>query len=349
MSPPSGDVPSAVIFGCAGNDLTPDESALFRTVNPLGFILFRKNCETPEQVGRLVAKMRDTVGRTDAPVLIDQEGGSVRRLCPPHWDNVPPAALFGAMYSRDRKRAGEAAELAGRLIAAQLTPLGISVTCAPVLDVSFADTTAAIGDRALSADPAVIVELARAFCDGLFAGGVLPVAKHMPGHGRATVDSHLDVPRVMATADALRESDFVPFRALASLPLAMTAHVVYEALDSDNVATESKAVIGEIIRGEIGFGGFLMTDDIGMGALDGDMATRCGAALAAGCDAILHCSGDYDEMQAVGAVVPPLTAAAQRRWLAAAAHVLPTAGTMAAAELSRQLSELIERVGVGIS
>ncbi len=336
-----------MIIGCAGNDLTPDEAALFRTVNPLGFILFRKNCETPEQVSRLVAKLRDTVGRNDAPVLIDQEGGSVRRLCPPHWDDVPPAALFGAMYSRDRKRASEAAELAGRLIAAQLTPLGITVTCAPVLDVSFADTTDAIGDRALSSDPAVIVELARAFCDGLFAGGVLPVAKHMPGHGRATVDSHLDVPRVTATADALRESDFVPFRALAWLPLAMTAHVVYEALDSDNVATVSKAVIGDIIRGEIGFGGFLMTDDIGMGALDGEMAARCEAALAAGCDAILHCSGEYDEMQAVGAVVPQLTDAAQARWRAAAAQLLPAAGTMTAAELSRQLSELTSDVGVG--
>lgn len=202
MSPPSGDVPSAVIFGCAGPEVTPDEAALFRTVNPLGFILFSRNCETPEQVGRLVDNLCDTVGRADAPVLIDQEGGPVRRLCPPHWDDVPAAARFGDMYGHDRAGANAAAELAGRLIAAQLAPLGITVTCAPVLDVSFPNTADVIGERAFSSDPAVVAELARAFCDGLLAGGVLPVIKHMPGHGRATVDSHLEVPRVTAEAEA---------------------------------------------------------------------------------------------------------------------------------------------------
>ena len=341
MSPPSGDVPSAVIFGCAGPEVTPEEGALFRTVNPLGFILFGRNCETPEQVRLLVADLRDTVGRADAPVLIDQEGGPVRRLCPPHWDDVPAAARFGEMYDHDRARAGEAAELAGRLIAAQLAPLGITVTCAPVLDVSFPDTADVIGERAFASDPAVVAELARSFCDGLLAGGVLPVIKHMPGHGRATVDSHLEVPRVAAAAEALREVDFSPFRALAKLPLGMTAHVVFEALDRDNVATISKTVIGDFIRGEIGFGGFLMTDDIGMGALSGDMAARCGAALAAGCDAILHCSGDYDEMQSVGAAVPPLTDAAQERWQTAAAQISPAAGNVEAANLAKQLSDRI--------
>jgi len=340
LSPPSGDVPSAVIFGCAGPVVTPDEGALFRKVNPLGFILFSRNCETPEQVSRLVAELRGTVGRADAPVLIDQEGGSVRRLRPPHWDDVPAATCFGEMYERDRRGAGEAAELAGRLIAAQLAPLGITVNCAPVLDVSFPDTAEVIGERAFASDPAVVAELARAFCDGLLAGGVLPVIKHIPGHGRATVDSHLDVPRVAATAEALREIDFAPFHALAALPLAMTAHVVFDALDRDNVATVSKTVIGDIIRGEIGFAGFLMTDDIGMGALSGDMAARCGAALAAGCDAILHCSGDYDEMQGVGAAVPPLSDAAQERWRRAAAQLSPAAGVVDAAELARQLTEL---------
>ena len=341
MSPPSGDVPSAVIFGCAGGELTPDEAALFRTVNPLGFILFGRNCETPEQAGRLVAQLRDSVGRADAPVLIDQEGGPVRRLRPPHWDDVPPAAALGALYRRDRERAAVAAGLAGRLIAAQLAPLGITVTCAPVLDVSFADTTAAIGARAFAADPAVIVELARAFCDGLFAGGVLPVAKHMPGHGRATVDSHCDLPRVAAPAEALRATDFVPFRAMAALPLGMTAHVVFDAFDADNAATVSKTVVGDIIRGEIGFDGFLMTDDIGMGALRGDMTARCGAALAAGCDAVLHCSGDFDEMRSVAAAVPPLTGAAQKRWQTAAAHLSPAAEVGDAADLARQLSGCI--------
>lgn len=346
MSPPSGDVPSAVIFGCAGPEVTPDESALFRTVNPLGFILFSRNCETPEQVARLVADLRDRVGRADAPVLVDQEGGSVRRLRPPHWDEVPAAARFGEMYGRDRKGAGEAAELAGRLIAAQLAPLGITVTCAPVLDVSFPDTADVIGDRAFASDPAVIAELARAFCGGLSAGGVLPVIKHLPGHGRATVDSHLEAPRVRAAAEALRETDFVPFHALAALPLGMTAHVVFEAFDGDNVATVSKTVIGDVVRGEIGFEGFLMTDDIGMGALSGSMAERCDVALAAGCDAILHCSGDYGEMQAVGAAVPPLSGAAQERWRTAAAQLTPAAGIVAA-ELARQLTELTDHVVAG--
>ena len=340
MSPPNGDVPGAVIFGCSGHEVTPDEAALFRVVNPLGFILFGRNCETPDQVVRLVTQLRDTVDRADAPVLIDQEGGSVRRLGPPHWDDVPPAALFGAIYQDDPKRAGQAAKLAGRLIAAQLAPLGISVTCAPVLDVSFPETTAAIGDRAFATDPSVIIELARVFCDGLSAGGVLPVAKHMPGHGRATVDSHIDAPRVSATAEELRATDFVPFSALTDLPLGMTAHVVFDAFDRDNVATVSRTVIGDIIRGELGFSGFLMTDDIVMGALSGDLAARCEAALAAGCDAILHCSGEIDEMQEVSAVVPPLTKDARIRWQTAAASATPAAGPVAAAELARQLTEL---------
>lgn len=345
MSPPSGDVPAAVIFGCAGPGVTPDEGALFRAVNPLGFILFARNCETPDQVARLVADLRDSVGRADAPVLIDQEGGPVRRLHPPHWDDVPAAARFGEIYGRDRKGAGAAAELAGRLIAAQLAPLGITVTCAPVLDVSFPDTADVIGERAFASDPAVVAELAGAFCEGLLAGGVLPVIKHMPGHGRATVDSHLEAPRVTASAAALRATDFAPFRALAKLPLGMTAHVVFEAMDRDNVATVSETVIDDIVRGEIGFGGFLMTDDIGMGALAGDMAARCGAALAAGCDAILHCSGDYGEMQAVGAVAPPLSDAAQKRWRTAAAQLTPAAGLVEAADLAQQLTELTGVVG----
>ena len=349
MSPPSGDVPGAVIFGCAGCEVTPDEATLFRTVNPLGFILFARNCETPDQVVRLVAQLRETVGRADAPVLIDQEGGSVCRLCPPHWDDVPPAAALGALYPGDRSRAGKAAALAGRLIAAQLAPLGITVTCAPVLDVSFPETTTAIGDRAISSDPAVIAELARAFCDALLAGGVLPVAKHIPGHGRATLDSHKAAPRVAASAAALRETDFMPFRTLSELPLGMTAHVVFEAFDCDNVATVSKTVIGDIIRGEIGFAGFLMTDDIGMGALSGDLAARCEAALAAGCDAILHCSGDYDEMKRVSSVVPRLTEDAQNRWQTATAQFASATGSLDAAALAKQLAKLTGGFAAGAS
>jgi beta-N-acetylhexosaminidase len=340
------EVPGAVIFGCAGPELTADEIALFRRANPLGFILFAKNCETPEQVTRLVAALRDTVGRADAPVLIDQEGGSVCRLRPPEWDEVPPAAIFGSIYAQDPKRAGEAGRLFGSLIAAQLAPLGITVNCAPVLDVSFPETTSAIGDRAFAADPSVIAELAGMFCDGMLAGGVLPVIKHMPGHGRATVDSHLDVPRVTASAKELRAVDFVPFQALASQPLGMTAHVVFEALDADNVATVSKTMIGGIIRGEIGFDGFLMTDDIGMGALKGRIAARCEAALSAGCDAILHCSGDLDEMRQVSDAVPSLTEAAQTRWQNAAARIPSADAMVIAAELAKRLSDLIDPFGM---
>lgn len=344
MSRPN-DVPGAVIFGCAGATVTADEAALFNTVNPLGFILFSRNCQSPDQVCRLVAELRQSVGRPDAPVLIDQEGGSVRRLRPPQWDDVPAAALFGRMYDLDRDRGREAAELAGRLIAAQLAPLGITITCAPVLDVTFADTTSVIGDRSFASDPAIVVDLARAFSDGLLSGGVLPVIKHMPGHGRARVDSHLEMPRVTASAAELRETDFMPFRALSPLPLGMTAHVVYDTFDRENVATVSKTMIGDIIRGEIGFGGFLMTDDITMGALSGDLETRCAAALDAGCDAILHCSGDYDEMQRVGAVVPRLLDAAQARWQAAAAQLSPVAVSQDAAILANQLAELTQSAG----
>ncbi len=342
MSPPRGDVPSAVIFGCAGGELTPEEAAFFGAADPLGFILFARNCETPQQVTRLVTQLRDAVGRDDAPVFIDQEGGSVRRLRPPHWDDVPAAAQIGGAYQSERKRGRVAAELAGRLIAAQLAPLGITVTCAPVLDIAFPETTDAIGDRAFSSDPAAVATLARAFCEGLRGGGVLPVLKHMPGHGRATVDSHHEVPRVTATADELRTSDFVPFRELASLPLGMTAHVVFDALDRDNVATMSKTVIDDIIRGEIGFGGFLLSDDIEMGALSGDMAARGQAALAAGCDAVLHCSGEMTSMQALGDGVPPLSASAWERWQVAASRLSPPADNPDPSELAQRLTALID-------
>ena len=341
MSPPSGDVPSAVIFGCGGPELTRDEAAFFTEANPLGFILFARNCQSPDQVIRLVDALRNTVARPDAPVLIDQEGGSVRRLRPPHWEDVPAAARFGALHRSDPERARAAAEQTGRLIAAQLAPLGISVACAPVLDISHPHTTAAIGDRAYAADPAVVVELARAFCDGVLAGGVLPVIKHMPGHGRATVDSHHEIPRVREDVQTLRETDFVPFEALASMPLAMTAHVVFEAVDSDAVATLSPTLISDIMRGEIGFDGLLMTDDIGMGALSGDIAERCQTALAAGCDAALHCSGEFDEMDAVAAEIPALSEHAWRRWQAAAARRTPARATGSSKNLAAQIAALL--------
>lgn len=341
MLRPEGEGPNAVIFGCTGPALTPAEAAFFRTADPLGFILFARNCETPEQIKALISALRAAVGRADAPVLIDQEGGSVRRLRPPQWDDVPAAAAYGDLYRRDPARGRAAAALGGRLIAAQLAPLGISVTCAPVLDVSFPDTAAVIGDRAFADDPAVVADLARAFCDGLQAGGVLPVIKHMPGHGRATVDSHVEAPRVRAAAAELRRVDFAPFRALADAAMGMTAHVVYDAFDRDHVATLSRTVIGDVIRGDIGFDGLLMTDDICMGALGGDWGARCAAALDAGCDVILHCSGEAEEMAAVAAAVPALSAAARARWQRAAARQRPAAAPVVATDLAEELNDLI--------
>lgn len=341
MSPPSGDAPAAVIFGCAGSELSPGEAALFRDADPLGFILFGRNCQDPDQIRRLIEQLRATVGRDDAPVLVDQEGGPVQRLGPPQWEAVPAAAEIGALHANGPERAGHAAELAGRLIAAQLRPLGFSVTCAPVLDVTFAETDAVIGSRSYSSDPGVVSALARRFCDGLSAGGILPVIKHAPGHGRATVDSHVAVPRVAAAQDELRTIDFRPFKDLADMPLAMTAHVVYEAFDAANVATLSPTILGDVVRGEIGFEGFLMTDDIGMGALSGSFADRCAGALAAGCDAVLHCSGELDEMREVAAAVPRLTDVSAARWHAAAARTAGAEDNEPARVLAERLNALL--------
>ena len=300
----------AIVLGCAGPTLTADERALFAAVQPLGFILFGRNCERPDQVSRLVADLRAAVGRDAAPVLIDQEGGRVQRLGPPHWRAAPPAAAFGALA--DRNRAREATRLNARLIAHDLAALGIDVDCAPVLDVPATGADAVIGDRAFGPDPAVVADLGRAFAAGLVAGGVAPVIKHVPGHGRAEADSHRALPVVAAPREALARSDFAPFRALADAPWAMTAHVVYAALD-DRPATLSPTVIAEVIRGEIGFSGALLGDDLSMAALTGRLEDRAAAALAAGCDAVLHCTGDLAEMRRLAAAVGRLSPPAAER------------------------------------
>ncbi len=305
--------PRAIVFGVGGENLTFDERRLFREADPLGFILFRRNCRTPEQVTALVADLRATVDRNDAPVLIDQEGGRVQRLGPPQWRGAPAAARFGALFRIDPIAAAEAVRLNARLIADDLAALGVSHDCAPLLDVPQPDADAIIGDRAFAADPACVARLGLVFAEALLDGGVLPIVKHVPGHGRATADSHLALPVVAAPAEALRAVDLAPFQALSHMPWAMTAHVVYTAFDPHAPATTSATVIADVIRGEAGFTGVLVSDDICMRALAGRPADRAAAALAAGCDVVLHCNGSLDEMREVAAVCPPLTDAATAR------------------------------------
>jgi beta-N-acetylhexosaminidase len=309
---------SAMIAGCAGLELSKDEAAFFRDAEPWGFILFKRNCDTPEQIRALVKAMRAAVGR-DAPVLIDQEGGRVQRLGPPHWPTYPKAAAYGALYVRDAEKGLEAARLGARLIANDLAQLGIDIDCLPVLDVPGPDGHDVIGDRAYGRDAKIVSAVGRAAAEGLLDGGVLPVIKHMPGHGRAQVDSHKALPRVDAARAVLAETDFPAFKPLADMPLGMTAHVVYEAIDADNPATLSSKVISEVIRGEIGFGGALMTDDLSMHALSGDFGDRTKAALDAGCDLVLHCNGDMAEMIAVATACRPLAGASLERVTAALA------------------------------
>ncbi len=301
--------PLPVIFGCAGPELSADERALFRDANPLGLILFARNIADPDQVKRLVASFRQIVGRADAPVLIDQEGGRVARLKPPHWRAAPPAGKIGALaQARGLEIAAEAARLNNLLIALELAGLGIDVDCAPVADVPVPGAHDIIGDRAYGADAATVGLLARAAAEGLLDGGVIPVIKHIPGHGRARADSHAELPVVETARATLSCSDFAAFRPLADLPWAMTAHVLYSAIDAERPATTSRLVIDEIIRGEIGFDGVLVSDDLSMKALRGDLASRARASLAAGCDLVLHCTGDFTEMKEVAGVLSPLQA-----------------------------------------
>tara|TARA_R110002072_G_scaffold36053_24_gene106215 strand:- start:3264 stop:4274 length:1011 start_codon:yes stop_codon:yes gene_type:complete len=309
-------LPSAAIFGCAGLRLTAGERDFFRAAAPLGFILFARNIDDPEQVRALIRDLRETVDH-QALVLVDQEGGRVQRLRAPHWRELPAARRIGELYERDPQQGRRAAWLHGRLLAADLFPLGFNVDCWPCLDLLLPEGHGVIGDRAFAADPAGVVALGRAGAEGLMAGGVLPVIKHLPGHGRAPVDSHLSLPRVTQSLAVLRDSDFAAFKALSDLALGMTAHVIFTALDPQRPATTSAAVIQQVIRSDIGFDGLLMSDDLSMQALQGDLASRAKASLQAGCDLVLHCNGDAREMDAVMTQVGPLDAAAVRRWRSA--------------------------------
>lgn len=321
-----------VIFGCAGLELSAQEADFFAQAQPAGFILFARNCETPDQIRALIAALKATQQDGNRLILVDQEGGRVARLRPPHWPAYPPAADFGKLAAIDLGAAQDAVRLNSRLIANDLAALGFNVDCLPVLDVPGAGSHDVIGDRAFGQDPALVASLGRAACEGLLAGGVLPVLKHIPGHGRAGVDSHEKLPRVAASIEDLRETDFAPFRALNDISLAMTAHVVFESIDPDAPATTSRNVIENVIRGEIGFDGLLMSDDLSMNALAGSISDRTKQSLAAGCDVVLHCNGDFGEMSDVAANLSPMAPDAARRLSAAFSRLqLPDAQDIALA------------------
>jgi beta-N-acetylhexosaminidase len=298
------NAPFAVILGCSGERLTASERDFFAAADPVGFILFRRNCSSPSQVRDLVGSLRGCIGRDDAPVLIDQEGGRVARLRPPHWRRYPSAARLASLPDSS---AATAARLGARLIADDLARLGITVDCLPVLDVPAVGADPVIGDRAYGSDPERVARLAGAVCAGLLEGAVLPVLKHIPGHGRARVDSHQACPLVETSYKELANTDFAPFRALAAMPWAMTAHIVYSAIDPRAPATLSPRVVTEVIRGEIGFDGVLVSDDLSMRALGGGLGERTRLALTAGCDLALHCNGDPGEMEEVVAAARPIS------------------------------------------
>jgi len=289
----------SMILGCSGKTPTAEELRFYRGERPWGFILFARNIGEPEQIRDLVASLRDAVDRPEAPVFIDQEGGRVQRLRPPLAPNYPAGEALGALYRRDHDAGLRAAWLMARLHAFDLSSLGITADCLPVLDVPIEGASDVIGSRAYAKDPGSVAAMGRAAAEGLLAGGVLPVMKHIPGHGRAFSDTHFELPTVDTPLRDLRSHDFAPFAALKDLPAAMTAHVVYSAIDPDSPATTSKKVIEEIIRGEIGFDGLLTSDDTSMKALSGDFPSKAAAILAAGCDIVLHCNGVMDEMRGI--------------------------------------------------
>jgi len=334
----------AFITGTSGTTLTTDERAFIAAERPWGFILFRRNIENPAQVTSLIAQMREAAGVADAPVLVDQEGGQVQRFRPPHWLNYPAGAAFGRLYDIDAPLGLKAASLSARLIADDLLPIGVTVDCLPLADVPVPGADAVIGDRAYGAEPRKVAAIARAVTDGLEHGGILPVLKHIPGHGRATADSHLRLPIVDTPKSELERTDFAAFKPLADLPMAMTAHVVFSALDPAQPATTSATMIERVIRGLIGFQGLLMSDDVGMNALAGSIAERSRALIAAGCDMILHCSGKLDEMRDVAREAPELSGKAlTRARRALAARKPPQPFDRAAAR--EELDALIGRLG----
>jgi beta-N-acetylhexosaminidase len=322
----------ALICGCLGAAFEPSERAFIREAQPWGLILFKRNVVDRPQLRALTDSFRDLVGRADAPVLIDQEGGRVQRMGPPHWSAYPAGARFETSNEPAR-----AAWLAARLIAHDLREVGVTVDCMPVLDVADSQMHAVIGSRAYSSAPDRVAALGRAVCDGLIAGAVAPVVKHMPGHGRAKADSHLELPIVAASRDELAARDFAPFVALRDAPMAMSAHVVYSAIDPGAPATTSRTVVAEIMRRQIGFAGLIMSDDLSMKALGGPFAERARAVFAAGLDIALHCNGDLSEAEPIAAETPALAGVALGR---AEAALLRIAGGPQALDIEAARAEL---------
>ena len=318
----------ACILGCLGLQLSPAEKAFFRDANPWGFILFARNIDTPEQLRALTTELRATVGR-DVPILLDQEGGRVQRLRAPHWREWTPALEFVASVGGSAR----AMTLRYQLIAQEMRDVGIDVNCAPMLDVATDASHEIILNRCYGRTPEQVARMGRAVADGLLAGGVLPIIKHIPGHGRTPLDSHFDLPRIETPLAELQATDFVPFSQLCDLPMAMTAHIVYTAIDPDNCATHSAPVV-EAIRNTIGFGGLLMTDDLSMKALAGSFAQRAKTSLQAGCDMILHCNGDRAEMNQILSETPELTGPALSRAARALDARIPPQPINAAAALA---------------
>jgi beta-N-acetylhexosaminidase len=333
----------AFITGVAGPELSAAEHDFIRDKRPWGFILFKRNIETKPQVSTLVRQLRETIGDAQAPILVDQEGGRVQRFGPPHWPIYPPGAVFGSLYDMDRALGLSAARLSARLIAADLVETGVSVDCLPLADVPVDGADAVIGNRAYGTDPIKVAAIARAVTEGLEQGGILPVLKHIPGHGRATADTHFKLPVVDTPKAELERVDFAAFQPLADLPMAMTAHVVFSALDPAHPATTSATIIEQVIRGVIGFQGLLMSDDVSMNALAGSMAERTRAIVAAGCDMVLHCNGKLDEMREVAAETPELSGKAlERAKMALASRKPPQPFDRLAARA--ELDELVDRV-----
>ncbi len=333
----------AAIYGLAGPQLTENERDFFCDAHPAGFILFKRNCCSSEQLRALNQELRDLSGRPDVPILIDQEGGRVARMQPPEWPAFPRAEAFAALYEMAPSSAIEATRVNARALALTLRSAGISVNCLPLLDVRQPGASDIIGDRALGAEPMQVAALGRAVLDGMASAGVVGVVKHMPGHGRALVDSHKELPIVPASAEELA-IDLEPFERLRWAPMGMVAHVVYTAWDSDLPASLSPTVIGQIIRERIGFDGLLMTDDLGMEALSGDFGARASGAIAAGCDIALHCSGDMAEMEAVARAVPTLSPEGQARLARAMAVTLNEADDVDYAEAVAKRDALLALV-----
>ena len=335
----------AFITGLSGTALSAAERDFIRRERPWGFILFRRNIETPAQVAALTSEARQVLGEPDAPILVDQEGGRVQRFRPPNWPLYPAGAAFGQLYDIDPAMGMAAARLSARLIADDLAKVGVTVDCLPLADVPVPGANDVIGDRAYGEEPAKVAAIARAVSESLQEGGILPVLKHIPGHGRAMADSHLSLPVVDTPRDELERVDFAAFRPLADLPMAMTAHVVFSAYDAAQPATTSATMIEQVIRGLIGFKGLLMSDDVGMSALAGSIAGRTKALLAAGCDMVLHCSGELGEMNEVAGETPELSGKSLARAEAALASRRQPTKSFDRSAARAELDGLIGRLG----